>query len=85
MQVITAKDMQVGDTVQMHFPDPLPWSTCVVRQIADGRVHLFRPYATTADFTTTSGVICYIGIEEYQIELTSSVTYRLLERSKTLK
>jgi hypothetical protein len=59
---VTAAELKVGDVVEMFDG---PWSTAIVKQVADNKVHLFRPYGTTADFTCTGGVICYTGIENY--------------------
>ena len=39
----------------------------IVNKIADGLVHVYRPYATTADFSYTGGVIPYIGIEQFTL------------------
>ncbi len=47
----------------------------VVTQIKDGNVHLFRPYATTSDFSTTAGVIPYVGFEPVVISIDSGTSY----------
>jgi len=79
-KMIKPKDMQLADTVQYR---PFgKWSNAIVKQIKDGEVTLFRPYGHTADFSYTGGVICYIGVEEYQIPLTSDAEYELLDRKE---
>lgn len=65
----TAAELKLGDVVSTHPEDP--FSTCVVRKIVDGMVHLYRPYAVTSDFSYTGGVIPYIGIEEFAIHADS--------------
>jgi len=84
-QIITPKDMQLDDTVRMVRPsnEVAAFDTCIVEQIKDGKVKLFRPYGTTADFSYTGGVICYIGIEQYELSIDhSTMQYLLLERQK---
>lgn len=78
--VLTARDMQLGDTVELVSEKPTPWSSCIVRRATDEEVTLFRPYGVTADFSYTGGVICYVGIEEYKVLRDSSIPYRLLAR-----
>lgn len=55
------KDLKLADRVRLGN---FPFADAIVKQIKDGKVILFRPYATTADFSYTGGVIPYIGIEE---------------------
>jgi len=81
--LITAKQMQLGDTVQLAS-GAVPFCACTVKQIRDGFVTLFRPYVHTADFSYTGGVMCYVGVEEYTLPIEYSQEYYLLER-KTLK
>lgn len=78
-KMITPGEMQLGDTVR-YSPFGTAWNVAIVKQIRDGEVKLFRPYGTTADFSYTGGVICYVGIEEYGVPLTSTAQYELLER-----
>lgn len=75
-----AHDMLLGDTVEMVEERPRPWSSCIVKQVTDEEVTLFRPYGVTADFSYTGGVICYVGVEEYKVMRDSSIPYRLLAR-----
>ena len=50
-----------------------PYSDATVKNIdKDGNLTLFRPYVSTADFSCAGkndglAVICYIGIEEFQV------------------
>lgn len=77
---IKARDMHLADTVAY---EPFgPWHNAIVKQIDANNVTLFRPYGTTADFSYTGGVICYIGIEEYTIPLSSDADYTLLNRKE---
>ena len=62
---VKARDLQLADTVQTN--DVSLFSFAVVTKIENREIHLFRPYATTADFSYTGGVIPYIGIETYSI------------------
>lgn len=56
-------ELKLGDTIR--FWPHLKFTDSVVKQIKDGNITFFRPYVHTADFSYTGGVICYIGIEEW--------------------
>jgi len=60
------------------------FSSCIVKQIDEEEVILFRPYGVTATFEYTGGVICYTGIEEYKIFKDSKTEY-IFHRSTDLK
>ena len=78
---IKPKDMQLGDRVRMIWEKQSPpFMDSVVKQITDLNVTLFRPYVHTADFSYTGGVICYIGIDTWNIARDSSTEFLLLER-----
>jgi hypothetical protein len=78
---IKARDMKLADTVR-YAPFGWAWNVAIVKQITATDVVLFRPYGTTADFSYTGGVICYIGTEQYTIPLSSDSEYELLERKE---
>lgn len=80
---ISPRDMQLGDTVR-YLPFGSAWNVAIVKQITATDVVLFRPYGTTADFSYTGGVICYVGMEQYTVPLSSDMEYELLGR-KDLK
>ena len=81
-KVITAKEMQLADTIGLSSLIDDAWRTAVVKQIKDGYVTLFRPYVHTEDFSYTGGVICYIGFEEFTISQNNSMEYTLLDRKE---
>lgn len=60
------------------------YHTATVKQIKDGQITFFRPYVQTADFSCTSGVICYIGIEEWTITPRNNEYFVVIEQ-KDLK
>ncbi len=68
-----AKELRLGDVVRTAGP-PEPYIDCTVKQIRATGVLLFRPFVHTSDFTYTGGVICYVGIEEFEIYPESTVT-----------
>jgi hypothetical protein len=76
---VTARGLRLADTVDLGFA---PWGSAIVQQIKDGTVTMFRPYGTTADFSCTSGVICYTGIENCEVSLESSREYLVVERKE---
>lgn len=65
---VKGSELQLGDVVRLGpigNYGPNKFSDAVVIQITDKEIHLFRPYAITADFQYTGGVIPYIGIEQF--------------------
>ena len=62
---VKADELKLGDIVRLEnlgaFHD------CIVTNIANGLVHLRRPYMINADFTYTGGVLTYIGTEDFCI------------------
>ena len=81
MTPITVKpcDLRLADVVDLGF---VPWGSAIVKQIKDGVVTLFRPYGTTADFSCTSGVICYTGLEEIRVARDDSRPFQVIERKE---
>lgn len=82
--IINTDQLKLGDTVEQIPLGSRAWGACIVKKITDDEVTLFRPYGTTADFSYTSGVICYVGIEEYNVHR-RSVTKWLLHRRQELR
>jgi len=80
MVKITPAQMELGDRVRTVWDQNPPFSDQVVKQIKDNNVTLFRPYVATADFSYTGGVICYVGIDEWNIARDSKTEFYLLER-----
>lgn len=62
MATVMAKDLRLADVVKLLDG---PFGTAVVTKVGETEVTFFRPYATTADFSYTGGVIPYIGIEQF--------------------
>jgi hypothetical protein len=83
MRIIKVTEMQLGDVVRPDSPANSKFADATVKNITADAVHLFRPYVQTADFSYTGGVICYIGIEEYSVHLSSPNTFLLVQRLTT--
>lgn len=64
---IKAKDLKLADVIKCIRSEDSPFSTAIVTKVDDKQVTLFRPYGTCEDFSCTSGVICYTGVETYSI------------------
>ena len=75
---LKASELKLGDVVRLF---DYGYGIGTVKQIKDGQITFFRPYVSTGDFTCTSGVICYIGIEQFTRSITENVTYEVLYRS----
>lgn len=76
-------DMKLGDVVCMVLEGDekqTPWQYSIVKQITNATVTLFRPYGVHANFSSSSRVMCYIGIEEYKIPVNYNTQYLLFER-----
>ena len=62
-----------------------PYDCATVKNIEkmDGynRIHLFRSYTHTANFTYIDGVLCYVGVEIYHVHSDSSFKVLLLEET----
>ena len=74
-------ELQPGDIVQLN--DTGPFLCGVVEQVsANGNVSIFRPFATSSDFSFSDGkVIPYIGIETIEyFEYDKSTTMTLWQR-----
>jgi hypothetical protein len=59
-----------------------PYGTAIVKQIANGIITFFRPYAANADFSHTGGVICYLGIEEFTRSVSPHEMMRVWRREE---
>lgn len=78
-QQLPASELKPGDVIRtLCVP---PWDSAIVKQVKDGNITIFRPYGHFADYLTTSGVITYIGVEEYTIPVTSHM-YWVYQRTE---
>jgi hypothetical protein len=79
---VVASELKVGDVIDLYDG---PFSTAIVKMIGNNLVHFYRPYGTHADFTCTSGVICYMGLEEFTVMRDGTSTYKLWRHADHLK
>jgi len=80
--IIPASQLRLADIVLLKLQDGIsPYSFATVKQVKDGWVTLFRPYTHTDDFSYTGGVICYVGVETFEIPADDS-PYELCERKE---
>lgn len=82
---MTAKDMKLRDVVKLRAGSPYSHSTVIA--VTNEAVTLFRPYVHVADFEIGKPdggerVIPYIGMETYDVWLSSAVEYELVDRQK---
>lgn len=78
---LTAKELQLADVVRMDGQNG-PFMDFIVKKINNDSVDLWRPYGTTTDFSYTGGVICYIGTEDMNVRLDSSLRFDLMRRTE---
>jgi hypothetical protein len=74
-----AKDLELADTVHL-FDGPFGYG--IVTKIEDDKVHIFRPYAATADFSYSSGVIHFVGFEQVILFKYESREVRVVDKKK---
>lgn len=78
---IKGHDLRLADVVRL---DNEAFADAVVQNITPDAIYFFRPYATTADFSYTGGVIPYVGIEQFRAyRLTDD--YQLVRRGGPLR
>lgn len=77
---IKQRDLKLADVVELGGVNG--YGTATIERIADGMVHLFRPYTMTADFSCSGGVICYIGVEHFSVFQDSDRTFKLVGRKE---
>ena len=65
-RLINTSELQLGDNIILHQEE---FASATVEQIVEGGAKVIRPYIHTADFSTTSGVICYIGFEQFTLPM----------------
>ena len=80
--ILKTSELQLADVVCQMDSRTNPFSTCVVTKVEDGKVTLFRPYAVTADFSYTGGVIPYTGTEQYEVEQDSNLMWDVFSRKE---
>lgn len=77
---VPVSSLGLGDVVRLWDG---AYGSATVRQVhPDGTAQLFRPYVQTADFSCTSGVIPYVGIEDFRM---NSGFVELLRKGDPLK
>lgn len=67
---VKVSDLDLGDVVQCFEG---AFGTAVVTQVRADDVMVFRPYATTEDFSHSGGVTALIGIEQFPIWKTQEI------------
>jgi len=78
-KLMRTAELQLGDEIQLFNG---PFGHAIVTKIDGGAVHYFRPYATTADFSYTGGVIPYIGVEQNTLCRESAQQYYVTMRKE---
>ena len=73
-------ELQLADQV-IYEDDSTNFGINTVKQIKDGIITFFRPYTHTSDFSSTAGVICYVGVEEWKTEVNDDrANWKLVDR-----
>jgi hypothetical protein len=73
-------ELKPGDIVRVGVITQNGYDTATVKKVTDSEITFFRPYVHTSDFIIGNRVICYIGIEEFSVNLGGSFTYELVKR-----
>lgn len=77
--MLRAAELNLADTVKL-FDGAFGWG--LVKKITKDSVVIFRPYGCTEDFSYTGGVICLMGYEEINCDITSSRTFTVVRRKE---
>lgn len=77
--VMFPSELRLGDVIKTFDG---PWGTAIVKNVTEHEVELFRPYGHNADFSMTSGILCYVGIEQYKIPKDSKMQYEVYRRQE---
>lgn len=68
MKEMPASETSLGDVVRLKSMDGHgAFSDCTVKNKSKDGVTLLRPYVVTADYSTTGGVPCSLGWEEFTV------------------
>lgn len=79
--IVKGSELRLADVVRLNAE---AFADAVVSNITDKEIFFFRPYATTADFSYTGGVIPYIGIEQFRA-YAKDADYVLVRRGGPLR
>jgi hypothetical protein len=79
--VVTHRDLQLGDRIRLTDVSRA-YNDATVINVTDKGVTVFRPYVHTSDFSTTAGIIPYLGFEQFDLWRDSDKTVTLLYREK---
>jgi hypothetical protein len=77
---VPANEIRLADVILLENINA--YHTATVKKISEGVITLFRPYVQTADFSMGESVICYIGIEEWNISPRKGEKFTVLERKE---
>tara|TARA_R110000744_G_scaffold9625_8_gene30596 strand:- start:2175 stop:2426 length:252 start_codon:yes stop_codon:yes gene_type:complete len=80
MNTMLGSELEIGDSVLDANHHRL--GVLTVKNIGKSLITFVRPYIHTSNFSTSTGVICYTGVEEFSHSLNStSDSYELITRS----
>ena len=78
-ETVRKMDLEPGDVVDLELE---AFGFAIVRQAYEGKIMVWRPYATVADFTYSGGrAIPYIGIEDFELYGHPNATVVRVQRS----
>ncbi len=82
----TANVLLVGDRVNLFADQPgAPFGWATVVDVDENYATVVRPYVHTSDFTTTSGLMSYLGQEICKLDRTSSRVHTVVFRTTVPK
>ena len=79
-RTIIARDMRLGDVVELVDGMRGGFGTMVVEKTSDEGVTLFRPYVHLGDIRTAHAE-CFMGVEHISVGWGSTVRHQLIRRS----
>ena len=80
MNTMLGSELEIGDSVLDANHHRL--GVLTVKNIGKSLITFVRPYIHTSNFSTSAGVICYTGVEEFSHSLNNKdARYELITRS----
>ena len=82
IQKLMAIELRLADVILLDNVSAYACATVKNINKETGAITLFRPYTQTADFSYTGGVMCYIGVEVWDINPRSGELFTGVSRKE---
>ena len=80
--MVKVRELELGDIVKLSDSC---YMTATITQIKDGLITFFRPFVHHDAIETAGGIMCYTGIETFQVYQDSEVMYFCYQHDNEIK